>query len=583
MQNGWHGGPPQPPQDPFRAWYADKLATLTFNSRAIIQDLSIEAVKQRDAYNWAGMNAIAEELEAAIYMAPPQGKLPLLYLLDSISKNAGPPYTDEFFARFLPQLYVATYRQVDGVTKNKMVEMLRLWRTGAGGGELYPVGVREQVERDLFGSTGLPPPPQMAPPPLTQANVQAELRQFLQQKEDEMAKEFSTGLAKTVNVLVQIDKLLSTTQVNRDELLGIKQQIGAMKGGHQPASGQLSRQQAVPAARPPVPAFQPRETFPPQQRPPFPQYIQPPQRFATPPQVPTPPQIHAPLPTPVTLPKLGALPLPSNVADILANLSKSGVLSQPITPEPINKRSGLEAYEDMILALNMTVDVFDLTKLSLPVSHLPVRCKQCGERFPEGENTLQAHMDWHFRRNRKERETEGRGAHRRWLPRADKWIHENSEAGPSEPKPETVTSTKLTAERLAALKRKWVRAPADPAKATPCPICKEQFKPEWSEDEEEWVFNNAVNVHGTIFHATCRAEKMSSAVAARLLGTERGVSRSPAPESVPGSPRQRLSASPAKSPARLPPSPTAKRKAADDGTEEAKRVKLEPGTEEGAA
>ncbi|CAK9786138.1 hypothetical protein CC85DRAFT_283755 [Cutaneotrichosporon oleaginosum] len=584
MQNGWYGGPPQPPQDPFRAWYIDKLATLTFNSRAIIQDLSIEAVKQRDMNNWAGMQAIAEELEAAIYRASPQTKLPLLYLLDSISKNAGSPYTDQLFAPYLPDLYIATYRQVDGVTKNKMVEMLRLWRTGAGGGELYPPGIRERVEHELFGSTGLPPPPQMAPPPLTQANVQAELRQFLQQKEDEMAKEFSTGLAKTVNVLVQIDKLLSTTQVNREELLGIKQQIGAMKGGLQPTSSQLSRQpqpQVVPAARPPMPAFKPRDPYAAQQaRPPFPPYAQPPQRYATPPQASHPPQIHAPLPQPA-LPKAGALPMPANVADILANLSKSGVLSQPLTPEPSSRKSSLEEYEDMILALNMTVDVFDLTKLTLPIAHLPVRCKQCGERFPEGESTLQAHMDWHFRRNRKERETEGRGAHRRWLPRADEWIHENSEAGPSEPKQETVTNTKLTPERLAALKRKWVRAPADPAKAMPCPICKEQFKSEWSEDEEEWVFKNAVSVNGTIYHATCRAEKMSNAVAQRLLGNERGVSRSPAPESVPGSPGRRLSASPLKSPARLPVSPGTKRKAEDEGTEDAKRVKLEPGIEKG--
>lgn len=76
---------------------------------------------------------------------------------------------------------------------------------------------------------------------------------------------------------------------------------------------------------------------------------------------------------------------------------------------------------------------------------------------------------------------------------------------------------------------------------------------------------------------------MSSAVAARLLGSERGVSKSPAPESTPGSPG-RPSASPVKSPARLPISPGSKRKAEDDGDEDSKRVKLEQGAEkEGAA
>lgn len=41
--------------------------------------------------------------------------------------------------------------------------------------------------------------------------------------------------------------------------------------------------------------------------------------------------------------------------------------------------------------------------------------------------------------------------------------------------------------------------PSDPAKAAkPCPICKEQFKSEWSEDEEEWIFKNAIDVNGTV-------------------------------------------------------------------------------------
>lgn len=293
-----------------------------------------------------------------------------MYLLDSIAKNCGPPYTDQLFPTFLPQLYLQTYRQVDGVTKNKMEEMLKLWRTGGPyGGELYGPGVREAVERDIFGSMG---PPQA----LTQAGVQAELRQFQREKEEEMAKEFSTGLAKTVNVLVQIDKLLSASHVSPQELLDIKNRLNAMKGGMQPASGQLSRQLPIaqppqpPRAAAPKPAFQPRDPYPPPQAyppppqqqpkafPPFPPA--PPQRYATPPQMPTPPQIQAPVPTMPNIPPKA--PFPSDVADILRNLTSSGVLSQPMTPEPMNKKAGLEAYEDMILALNLSVDTFDLTK-----------------------------------------------------------------------------------------------------------------------------------------------------------------------------------------------------------------------------
>lgn len=452
------------------------------------------------------------------------------------------------------------------MTKSKMEEMLKLWRTGGPyGAELYPAGVREEVERGIFGSAlpavGPPVPPAVSTPPqqLTQQSVQATLRAFLREKEEEMAQEFSMAKAKRVDVLVKIDQLLSSTQVSQNELVDIMEKIRAMQAGKEPG--------AAPVSRPPPaqPNFQPRAPYPPSQAggfpqptptyPPFP--TQPPASYRSPlgaGAVPTPPPAATPLAVPGNL----------NVADILKNLS--GVLSQTHTPEPAptaTPKDSLQSYEDMILALDMKVDVFDLSKLSLPVSHLPVRCKQCGMRFQEGENNLQAHMDWHFRRNRKERETEGRGAHRRWLPRAGEWINESNEAGPSSPVKQEATlasANKLSAERIAALRRKWVRAPSDPNNAPPCPICKDQFKPEFSEDEEEWVFMNAVDVHGTIYHATCRAEKMSTVAAKRLLANEpRGGSASPGPagEDIP--------------------SPGTKRKAEEesDAASEGKRAKVE--------
>lgn len=343
--------------------------------------------------------------------APPQGKLPLLYLIDSISKNVGPPYTDRLFASFLPRLYPKTYREVDGVTRGRMEEMLKLWRTGGPGrSELYPPGMRERVEHDIFGPGG---------PPLTQKDVQATLREYLKEKEDEMALEFSPALARTVNILVQIDQVLSSSQVSPQELDNIMEKIRGMKAGLDPNSIRPRQQQqpvqqqypprqvpqqqhfppppaayhAAPNAYPPAPSF-PAQNFP-----------------RVPSAVPTPPPPAAPLAMPA---------IPSNFADILRNLNNSGALSQPRTPEPTGNKSNLASYEDHILALDIRVEHFDLSKLSLPVFHIPERCQQCGMRFPDREgDKFRAHMDWHFRRNRKERETGGRGAHRRWLPRVE--------------------------------------------------------------------------------------------------------------------------------------------------------------------
>lgn len=57
---------PAPQMDPFRAWYSSRLRELTFNSRPIIQDLSIHAMAQRDQNNWVNMQAVVEEIEAAV-------------------------------------------------------------------------------------------------------------------------------------------------------------------------------------------------------------------------------------------------------------------------------------------------------------------------------------------------------------------------------------------------------------------------------------------------------------------------------------------------------------------------------------
>lgn len=97
-----------------------------------------------------------------------------------------------------------------------------------------------------------------------------------------------------------------------------------------------------------------------------------------------------------------------------------------------------------------------------------------------------------------------------------------------------------TAERDASLRKMYVVVPAgDESKTIRCPICKEQLKTEFMEDNEEWVWRNAIMVKGKVrpfyrspalpcnlmsnvnlppkvYHATCHADALSSQTAARL-------------------------------------------------------------------
>lgn len=69
---------------------------------------------------------------------------------------------------------------------------------------------------------------------------------------------------------------------------------------------------------------------------------------------------------------------------------------------------------------------------------------------------------------------------------------------------------KKKAAFTAELLNKTVLVPAAAAtneELTRCPICKEPFKNEYSEADEDWVWRNAVEVDGVIYHATCKAEQ----------------------------------------------------------------------------
>lgn len=53
----------------------------------------------------------------------------------------------------------------------------------------------------------------------------------------------------------------------------------------------------------------------------------------------------------------------------------------------------------------------------------------------------------------------------------------------------------------------WIRAPNDAMlRNTPCPICQEKFESTWSEDVQDWIWQDAIKVGSRVYHASCYAE-----------------------------------------------------------------------------
>lgn len=270
----------------------------------------------------------------------------------------------------MPRLYAKTYREVDGHTKSRMDEVIKLWgHTGPNGTPLYGPGVKEAVESQIYGGTS-------GPGGVTRHQVLELLDSTLAAKRREV--QYNPAAHSQLAILSQIGDVVNTQNVSSQELAQIMEQLKAMGGAgagagashaqppqHQPAMTDHYRppfppthnnthshtHSPVPSALPPFPPSMGRETY-----------------RGTPPlgypssSLPTPHQ-----PPHSTTPQPPAAPLPLDVAKLLQSIN-AGSLSQNRTPEPQNP---MQAYEDLIINMNVQLTIADMNVYVFTRPRLP--------------------------------------------------------------------------------------------------------------------------------------------------------------------------------------------------------------------
>lgn len=155
--------------------------------------------------------------------------------------------------------------------------------------------------------------------------------------------------------------------------------------------------------------------------------------------------------------------------------------------------------------------------IDLLYNSMPLQCFQCGQRWkdtPENRAAKDEHLDWHFRTNKRLREHSVRAQSRALYLSENDWINFSiSESNDPEHKIEAVKGPDLSTST--------VPKPSDPAlHDSVCPVCKEPFITDWDDSSEDWIWKNAIDVNGTIYHATCHADTLAAqkkAIAANTM------------------------------------------------------------------
>ena len=122
--------------------YAAELEELTFNSKPIINSLTMIAEELLPH-----ASVLVKVIEDKIRSAPPDRKLPTVYLMDSIVKNIGGAYKKQFAAS-VAELLGATY---DVATPKVMTSLKNLAKTWD---DIFPADVMQRVNARIGGGAG---------------------------------------------------------------------------------------------------------------------------------------------------------------------------------------------------------------------------------------------------------------------------------------------------------------------------------------------------------------------------------------------------------------------------------------------
>ncbi|CAJ0913666.1 2475_t:CDS:2, partial [Entrophospora sp. SA101] len=205
------------------------------------------------------------------------------------------------------------------------------------------------------------------------------------------------------------------------------------------------------------------------------------------------------------------------------------LLTNPVTSAAIPVTTSTGYYMQMNWKeFNLQITIFSGV-ISILYDAFPSQCKQCGIRFAkdskDGGGKIGKHLDWHFRQNltilskmprghKVETDSDFQNGNTPTffeydtsnfkLNKRTNGIGDGSGTSRSK-KAKIDHNNKNDIDNL--ISESTVIVPLDIQKTNkPCPICKEKFQMFWNDNEEEWMYRNAMEINGDICHVTCHSD-----------------------------------------------------------------------------
>ncbi|XP_050672811.1 pre-mRNA cleavage complex 2 protein Pcf11 isoform X1 [Leptidea sinapis] len=206
-----------------------------------------------------------------------------------------------------------------------------------------------------------------------------------------------------------------------------------------------------------------------------------------------------------------------NVNDLFAKLVATGIVSVVKEPEKTeiksDKSEKIEDAQKVKEDKNVIhrVDFFKPETLRVKQPGIVAKlyggmqCSGCGARFPP-EHTVRysQHLDWHFRQNRRERDSARRAHSRHWHYDLSDWVlYEEVEDLEEREKSWFETGGAEEGEKPVEVAEETPSAAAGPPAEHHCALCGDTFDQFYNEDKEEWHLRNSVRHDDNYYHPLC--------------------------------------------------------------------------------